>query len=231
MKKCLLLSAIFCLATTVSVFAQKPTSIGPSDVKREPLVPKTKPTEKKAPLEAPKQKPALLTLPSFTKPGIISFRGGRFEGTDHLYNLTNEIGVVVEIVKPEGKEIPFKKESIETYVKELFSTNGILPQFRPKVGPPLPFFNVVIMIIPAEEAFAVYCTGRLFEEVDLKRVNLEQGTYWQAITWEYQNLIFTPKDKLDEEVLGAIREIAENFVKRYKYFVSVRNQQNIKSQQ
>lgn len=231
MKRTLLVSLLFCFAANTCSFAQQPTSIGPSDVKREPLIPKQKAPEKKAPLQAPKQKSPSLNLPGFTKPGVISFRGGRWEGTDHLYNLTNEIGVIVEIVKPESKEIPFKKESIENYVNELFSTNGLNPRFRPRVGPPLPFFNVVIMIIPVEDNFAVYCTGRLFEEVDLKRINLEQGTYWQAITWEYQNLIFTPKDTLDAQILSAIREITENFIQRYKYFVSIRNQRGLNPQQ
>lgn len=227
MKRYLFVFLLLSFASTGGLFAQQPTSIGPTDIKREPLVPKQNAPEKKAPLQAPKQKLPSLALPSFTKPGVISFRGGRWEGTDHLYNLTNQIGVIVEIVKPENKEIPFKKESIENYVNELFSANGLKPRFIPKVGPPLPFFNVVIMIIPAQESFAVYCTGRLFEEVDLRRINLEQGTYWQAITWEYQNLIFTPEDTLDAQVLSAIREITDNFIQRYKYFVSIKNQQGI----
>lgn len=65
--------------------------------------------------------------PPYTQPGIIANRGGHWVGADHLFNLTRQIGIEVEIIGPKGVALPFTNESIKMRVSERFHQEGLQP--------------------------------------------------------------------------------------------------------
>lgn len=74
----------------------------------------------------PGPKPEVL-IPPYTQPGIIANRGGSWLGSDHLFNLTNQIGVEVEIIGPKNVTLPFTTQEIKQRVSELFRREGLNP--------------------------------------------------------------------------------------------------------
>lgn len=204
--------------------------VGPSTIYRPPM---GKPPEKIGPKPhgqtiptqpASQPKPQFSYRPTFTQPGILSLRSGGYVGVDHLYNISANIPVVVEIAQSENLILPVSKERVQMIIEKAFEREGINPIVRPSSGPALPFFQVLVMVIPAGDGISAFCSGRLFEKVELERVALPQGVYYQAITWEYQNLIFSSKEDSEKQLVSAIAEIVEQFLSRYKYYKNIKVQ-------
>lgn len=200
--------------------------VGPSQVERPPLGnPPEKLGPSKGPIkpEAPRPPPApkYSIRPTFTQPGILSLRGSTFVGVDHLYNLSGTLPVVVEIVKSDSLTLSLTKEKVQGVVEQLFQADGLSTLIIPSDGAPLPFFNVLIMIIPSGDGVSAFCSGRVFEKVDIERVALPQGVYFQAITWEYQNMIFSSKEDSEKQITEAVKEIVQEFLTRYKYYKNI----------
>ena len=155
----------------------------------------------------------------FPHPGVVFQKSGQWLGDEHLYNLSNNLEVFVEVEKTTGLDVSIDKEKIKNIIslafKKTLTTNY-------KDNPPLPFFDVTVLIAPIDKGFAVYCSGRLFEEVKLERVEFRKNEHFQAITWEKQSLLVIPKDKLMEEILVAVKDIADAFVERYRYFEEIK---------
>ncbi|HRD55523.1 MAG TPA: hypothetical protein PLC42_03910, partial [Parachlamydiaceae bacterium] len=160
--------------------------------------------------------------PTFTQPGILSLRGSGFVGVDHLYNVSGIIPVVVEFAKADDFAINVTKEKIQAFIEKAFEIDGISTAVRPSDGPPLPFFHMLVMVIPSGEGIAAFCEGRLFEKVEIERVALPTGVYFQAITWEYQNLISSSKADAEAQLDAAVAEIVQQFLTRYKYYRNIR---------
>lgn len=55
----------------------------------------------------------------YLNPGITAFRGGKWVGSDHLYNLTNKIYVFVEILTPEKLILPVTEGILQSRILEL----------------------------------------------------------------------------------------------------------------
>lgn len=162
----------------------------------------------------------------YANPGIIAERGGKWVGSDHLYNLTNHIPVQAEIFKPESVSVSLTDTMIQSRIEAIFKQANILPTSSDQaVGkPPLPFFHALVIIYPIQGGFVAFCEGRLFEKVMVDRVRLDENTAMQAVTWESQNLIIAPKDDLDGQVGKSIDEIANTFVERFRFYENIRNQ-------
>ena len=77
----------------------------------------------------------------------------------------------------------------------------------------MPFFNLVVLILPTANGLAAACQGRLFEKVILERVRFREEVF-QAITWEQTNLVFGPMDEFESMLTTTIEGIARNFVNR-----------------
>lgn len=153
---------------------------------------------------------------SYLHPGVLFFQNGAWEGGDHLFNLTNNIGVYVTIVKPEGDTLPLTEEQLKKIVEEHFKAVNINPMTLAAPGePPLPAFQIQILAYPIEKGYVVACEGRLFESVSLKRVILDRGLAFQAITWEKKSLQVGPTDKIAEQINGCVTDIAQSFAERY----------------
>ena len=75
----------------------------------------------------PREPRSEVLSPPYTQPGIIANQGGRWVGSDHLFNLTHQIGIEVEIIGPKGVALPFSTESIKMRVNERFRQEGLSP--------------------------------------------------------------------------------------------------------
>lgn len=80
------------------------------------------------------------------------------------------------------------------------------------------------MINPIEKGYVAYCGGRLFEEVHLDRVVLDQQTAMQAITWETESLILSPKEELAYQIEKTVDTITNTFVERFQFYENIRTQ-------
>ena len=200
----------------------------PKEPAKAPLSPTTAPKLHRntaEPMKAPPASERGEAATSYPYPGIVALHEGKWIGSDHLYNLSNQIEIVVEIFKPEALEIPLTKEMLRERIVEIFKNAKIEPFTNAEPGqPPLPFFHMLIMITPIEKGFAVYCQGRLFEKIELKRVKLSEQTTYQAITWESSDLITTPTEKVAAQINSCVDEITGNFINRYQFFANLRNQ-------
>lgn len=224
----LLCSSMFLFSNLSAQAPQKPSGQGttPSSIVRPPLggKPAEKPQGKDFDKEntfTPQRAPQYVFRPIFTQPGILSLRGGGFVGVDHLFNIGLNIPVVVEIIKSDSVMLTITRERIQQVIERLFEAEGISPIIKPSEGPALPFFQVLLMVIPAGEGYSAYCSGRVFEKVDLDRVNLPAGVYFQAITWEFQNIIFASKEDSEKQIDSAIGDIVQQFLSRYKYYKNI----------
>lgn len=237
MKKILFILVHSCLVFDLCAQSMQPSSspgqgVSPSTIYRPPL---SKPPEKIGPKPAgqttttpvqaaPAAKPKLSYRPLFTQPGILSLSSGGFIGMDHLYNVSDNIPVIVEIAKPDNMNLQISREKIQAIVEKAFESEGIVPMVKPSTGPALPYFQLLVMVIPAGEGVSAFSSGRLFEKVELERVALPPNVYFQAITWEYQNLIFSSKEDSEKELDAAIAEIVDRFLSRYKYYKNIKAQ-------
>lgn len=153
----------------------------------------------------------------FPQPGIIaSSQGGSWEGAEHLYNITNNIGIYVEVISTKDMRAPPDQKRIKDTITSLFEKVKINPSSES--SPPFPFFHMLVMIAPVENGYAIFCEGRLFESVTLQRFALARESFFQAITWEKQALFIAPSNELDLYIEKGVREITDLFVEKYKYY-------------
>ncbi len=159
----------------------------------------------------------------YPNPGMIANRDGKWIGSDHLYNLTSHIEVVVEFFKPQNVVLPINEAQIKSAIDEIFTKARLTPESNVEEGkPPLPFFHMLIMVYPLDKGYVAYCEGRLFEQVELQRVRLDEQTAMQAVTWESQNLIIASKDDVSSQIQKSVQEIATAFANRYRFYEDVR---------
>ena len=200
--------------------AQGTSTIQSTPMKPLPPIQQAKPTPPpvKAAPTRPTATPTQATL-SYFHPGIIILDGQEWKGSDHLLNLTNQIGVYVEIIRPENSKLQLNEEAIRSKVSALFNAVGIMPVtlVNPE-EPPLPAFEIKIFLYPIERGYVAYCEGRLFESVILKRFDLDPGMAYQAITWQRQTLIVSPVDKAVQQIDQQINEIVASFIEIFQFF-------------
>ena len=160
----------------------------------------------------------------YTHPGIVSYKAGRWIGNDHLFNLSEEISVVVETILPTNYTPKVTGVSIREKVEGLLRKAGIDP-FSPTDGVEevLPFMHVLLLVYPVEGGYITSIGVRLFEAINLPRVQLEGDVVWQAITWEKQKLLNTPIEKHAEQVDAALDSIVGEFVKRFLFYQKLKN--------
>lgn len=166
-----------------------------------------------------------ITSPPFALPGVVGLKDNQWIGSDNLMNLSQNIEVFVEIAKPEGKNIPITEESLKDLVSGILSEGGINPHVESsEQNPPLPLYHVLILINSIPNGFVAYCSSRLFEEVQMKRVILSEGTTFQAITWEKQDLLIAAEQDLPKHLQDSIKDMATEFKTRFQYFQNLKEQ-------
>jgi uncharacterized coiled-coil protein SlyX len=191
-----------------------------------------KPLEKSAPGTPPSQTlDSQLALPppkaasvraeqaTYFHPGILVSRNGRWEGSDHLLNVSNNIGVYVTFVKLANEALDLTETQIKQQIEKIFEKVNIRPGTMVAEGrPPLPVFEMEILLYPVERGYVACCNGRLFESVTLERFILGPDMAFQAITWEKQSLIVASKAQFIDQLQKSIQAIAEAFAERYQAF-------------
>lgn len=161
----------------------------------------------------------------YPNPGIVVFRDNKWVGSDHLYNLSNQIDVAVEIFKPEKLVVPIKESEIREHIVEMFQKAHIEPAAASSYGkPPLPFFHVLIMIFQVEKGYVAYIEGRLLEQIHVDRIKLDEQAVMQGITWESNNLILSPTDDVAKQVQNSVDDIVKAFIERYQFYEGIRKQ-------
>jgi hypothetical protein len=197
-------------------------SIQQSPFKSEPLQ-GAKPSAPQ-PLPEPVAPPALIPEQAeYLHPGILVNMGGRWEGSDHLLNVSSNIGVYVSLVKPESEVLNVTEIQLRKEVENIFTLSNIKPQILVTAGkPPLPAFEIEIFVYPIEKGYAAYCSGRLFESVVLERFKMDSNMAFQAITWEKQNLIVSPKEQFATELTKTVQDIAKTFGERFQAYERIK---------
>jgi hypothetical protein len=179
------------------------------------------------PRELPKPPPLIQAQATYLHPGILILRNGAWEGSDHLLNLTNNIGVYVNINKPADTIESISNAKIKEAVEKIFRESSINPTSLVVSGqPPLPAFQIEILVYPVGKGFVAALDGRLFESVTLPRMNtLGVDLAFQAVTWEKKSLIVGPIETINEQLLKSSAEITAAFVERFKGYQPLRTQE------
>jgi hypothetical protein len=186
--------------------------------KKAPPKPPTLPT----PLKPP---PQVRQRAEYLHPGILVYLNGKWEGSDHLLNLSNNIGVYVTIVRPEDKDLAISEEQLHQEVEKIFRQVNINPvSIVPQGQPPLPAFEIEIFLYPIEMGYVACCNGRLFESVKVGRFQMDPNMAFQAITWEKQTLIVGPTAKFAEQLTQNVQNIAATFAERFQTYEMIKRQ-------
>jgi len=197
----------------------------------QPQKPKQPTTTPQKTLLPPAQPLSVSEEGLYTDPGIVAFQDGKWVGSDHLYNISSNISINVEVVKPPNFNINITEAALKERIAAIFRTAGITPQAEPQQDlPPLPLFHMIVFIYPIPNGIVACCDGRLFEAVTLDRVRLQKGVTWQAITWNKQNLLVSALEQGPEQINQSVDTIATLFTDRYKYFLNLKMQIDKQSQ-
>lgn len=197
----------------------KPTTITPP-----PVTTPSQPSVPPAPAPSPFPSSASFGQPLrqepsgsiYTSPGIATNQGGQWVGSEHLYNLSPNIGIFPELVMQPGLPISITEISIREKLIPILRTGGVNATPLLVGKSPLPFLHVLVMITPIDKGYVAYCAIRLFEEIQNKRVFLPAEVIWQAITWEKQELILAPTEQIQEEIEKTLVNLAQAFADRYR---------------
>lgn len=194
-----------------------PSKSGSSSPQLRSPPPKPPAPVKPVPVKPPVKVPLPVMAKPFGMPGVIGIQNDKWEGTDYLGFLSRNIGISVEVLKPEGVPPVADPSILENQVAAVFTQENIVPRTDVAEGPPLPFLHLLIFIYPIDqERFIVFGNGRLFEQVQVVRKDFVPAGVWQAITWETQDLTVAGSDTLDVKVKGIAEKLAAAFAKRYR---------------
>lgn len=160
----------------------------------------------------------------YTFPGITAQKDGKWVGSDHMLNLPDSILVDADLNKPDSIKLDISADKIREIVSKLFKDAGIDPNGKSDEGkPPLPFFQVVVIIYNIPEGYAFSVDGRLFEEVHITRAKLTDGVFMQAITWNTDSIHVASTQRLSEELTKSVEDVTKSFIERYKFFKDLKH--------
>ena len=204
----------------VAAFATDSTSKPYSAPKGQLQIPPPSKEPAPQPVRKLPPKPALPPMAKpFGMPGVVAYQNGKWEGSDFLTFLSNNIAVNVEIVRGENVPQNLDLSGIENRLSDSFSKENINPRAEVVEGPPLPFFQVLVFIYPiSADKYVILANGRLFEQVQVMRKNFAQAGYWQAITWETQDTVTASSQQLDSQVKMLVEKIGTAFAVRYRQY-------------
>lgn len=164
-------------------------------------------------------------VPTYLFPGMVGLSKRLWVGSDYLFYLQNNIGVVIELiadkqVKSDEGKVLVVESKLKADAEAIFRKVGINPQsYSIDNAAPLPFFHILIMMYHADSKIFASVSGRLFEEAMPARLNLDSpvGTF-QAITWERNEILITSAPQFPEQLELLVKNICDSFIYRYEYF-------------
>lgn len=179
-------------------------------------------TQKPAPPLPPPPKPVLSAEQAlYFYPGIVVNQGGVWQGGDDLLNLSHNIGLYINIVKPDNDNLVVDTTQLRALVEDLFKKATITPVILVAPGQaPLPFFQIQLLIYPiAKQGYVASCEGRLFEAVNLPRIQISATNMaFQAVTWQTSTLLVSPVSKINDQIRLHVENIAKAFIESYQAF-------------
>lgn len=152
-------------------------------------------------------------------PGITAQKDGAWVGSDHLLGLPDGIPLDIVITKSDNVDIQLPEAKIQEIAEKAFKDAGIELTAKVEPGkPPLPFFQILIIIYKIPEGYAFSLSGRLFEAVDITRAKLNPSVTMQAITWTSDSIHVASTKKVEEEMLSSVQDLMKAFIEKYKFF-------------
>ena len=163
--------------------------------------------------------------PTYFFPGMVAYSRRMWVGSDYLYYLPTDIGVVIELIadkqiKSDEGRVILDENTLQKGVETIFSKAGINPQaFNVENTAPLPFFHILILMYHVENKVFASISGRLFEDVKPERLDLDSpvGTF-QAITWEKNDILIVSTLQAPEQMELMVNNIAQLFVNRVQFY-------------
>lgn len=157
--------------------------------------------------------------PKHYLPGIATIKDKRWITTDFLYNLSSNIGVKVEILKPQGQYIPLSESLLAQRISDLFQSSNITPSVvAMNCQPPLPMFYVSIMAYPCDRRIVGFVSAQLYEQAKPQRIEVDLNGVWQTITWERQAMVAAATNDFAHEVNEVLSQMVESFTGKFKYY-------------
>jgi hypothetical protein len=167
--------------------------------------------------EVPRQNVA---PPDLIAAGLATIKQGKWVISDFFYNLSEFIGVRVEILKPQDKNIPLNGSTIERQIKSILENVANISTEANIVpcGPPLPVFHVLIMAYPCHNCCVGFVTAQLVERGRPERMQLDVNGIWQIITWERQTLVASNCEDFANQISSAVNDMTIAFANRFAYY-------------
>ncbi|CDZ81664.1 hypothetical protein BN1013_02200 [Candidatus Rubidus massiliensis] len=153
---------------------------------------------------------------TYAFPGMVGFQGGRKVVSENIFNLNLPIAVTVEVIKPQGKTIAIEEGVLTNFINRTLNEQGIQTG-----GQGTPLLHLLVFVNEVENIGFAYMGLRLLESVKMDRILLPKDFYFQAITWEKQDLIAASQQDLETEVQKSAQDLLKSFIERYQYFKGV----------
>lgn len=153
----------------------------------------------------------------FSMPGVVALEDGKWVGADYLGYLSHEIGITIEVVKGVRTPDVLSDAELKDVAAKLFEKEGIRPEaLITDDEPPLPSLHLLLILYPvAKDRFVIFGSARLFEEVSILRKNFNPSGYWQAITWESQDIMLVESDQLSQQMASMVEKLTARFLSRF----------------
>lgn len=152
----------------------------------------------------------------YPHPGDVIYRGGAWEGVDHLANLSKSIPLQLNLIVPADTKVTITEGELFNALEKVFKDAGFENATPPKNEHY--FFNMLVLVYPVNDGLAASIQGRLFEEVQVRRTLLEKDHKLQAETWDQSTLIVAPTAEFNDLLIKTVQQVATNFVTRAQAF-------------
>ena len=144
---------------------------------------------------------------------------GIWIGNGDLDGILKNLRVVAQVVYPQGARLEVSAGDIRSRVVGIMDQleEGLFIMDKGYANDEniLPFLHVSLVILPAGDVYAITCTTRLLEDVDLKRDSWAKDFTWQAITWEKEKLFVSREEQIGFDIQNALTIMLEDFVDQY----------------
>ncbi len=144
--------------------------------------------------------------------------GGVWMGNDDLDALKKYLRVVGQIVFPEGSGVGLIGKDIRRMVQKVFEDEiyqGTFLTDRKYKGEVLPFLHVSVAVLPSGLAYAIHCSMRLIEEIQIKRASWTREFRWQAATWSREKLFFSRRGQVTGDIQKAMSALTVEFINQF----------------
>jgi hypothetical protein len=146
---------------------------------------------------------------------MVMIKDNQWTGFDNFLNISRSFAVQVNLIKGEKVELDITTEELRQKITSVFQSDGLQINENGQEGkPPLPYYNMLVMIFPVRDGYTAACVARLFEEVSLERLRLQYGETYQAITWTQANLIVASTEEFKKLLISTVEGMASTFTKR-----------------